>query len=168
MSPILSKKHRGSLLSKVGHCILTLITYFCCVISVPSPIISLNRSPPDDLVYTTTQLTITCLVEVVGVDNKTAVTVDSTWTTPDEDNGTTYVDTLTHHVLDSTLTVSSLQSSDSGEYTCSFVVTSPSPYVVTSDPVTDSTTIRAGAYIVFSGFRPLTLQCSYYNTRIVK
>ncbi len=119
-----------------------------CAISVPSPTVSIIRSPPDDLLYTTTQLNITCLVEVVGVDIKTDIVVDSTWTIPDRDNDTTHVDTLTHHVLDSALTIPSLQSSDSGKYTCSFVITSPSPYVETSDSVTDSTTIQAGILVI--------------------
>ncbi len=113
-------------------------------LAVPSPRVSIIRSPPDDLLYTTTQLTITCLVEVVQVDNTTAIAVNSAWTSPGSSNDTRNVDALTNHMLNSSLTIPSLQSSDSGRYTCSFSVTSPSAYVEISDPVSASTTIRAG------------------------
>ncbi len=122
-----------------------LCSSICITFAVPSPRVSIIRSPPDDLLYTTTQLTITCLVEVLQVDNTTAIAVNSAWTSPDSSNDTRNVsDTLTNHMLNSSLTIPSLQSSDSGRYTCSFSVTSPSAYVEISDQVSASTTIRAG------------------------
>ena len=78
------------------------------------------------------------------VDNTTAIAVNSTWTSPDSNSNTIIVDTLTNHMLSSALTIPSLQSSDSGRYSCSFLVTSSSAYVEISDPVSASTTIRAG------------------------
>ncbi len=120
------------------------LIFFSLTLAVPSPTVSISRSPPDDLLYTTTQLIITCLVEVVRVDNTTAIAVNSTWTSPDSNSNTIIVDTLTNHMLSSALTIPSLQSSDSGRYSCSFLVTSPSAYVEISDPVSASTTIRAG------------------------
>ncbi len=82
------------------------------------------------------------------MDNTTAIAVNSAWTSPDSSNDTRNVDTLTNHMLNSALTIPSLQSSDSGRYTCSFSVTSPSAYVEISDPVSASTTIRAGTCIL--------------------
>ena len=122
--------------------------------AVPSPTVSIIRSPPDDLLYTTTQLTITCLIEVVQVDNTTVIAVNSAWTSPDSSNDTRHVDILTNHnMLNSALTISSLQSSDSGRYTCSFSVTSSSAYVTISDQVSASTTIQAGTHKLYNCMR---------------
>ncbi len=132
--------------------------HYLLTLAVPSPIVSITRSPPDDLLYTTTQLTITCLVEVLQVDNTTAIAVNSAWTSPDSSTDTRNVDTLTNHMLNSALTIPSLQSSDSGTYTCSFSVTSPSAYIEISDPVSASTTIRAG----------ILYEQVYYTSRYIK
>ncbi len=84
------------------------------------------------------------------MDNTTAITVNSAWTSPGSNDDTRNVDTLINHMLNSAFTIPSLQSSDSGRYSCSFSVNSSSAYVTTSDQVSASTTIQAGTHKLYN------------------
>ena len=121
-----------------------LIKYY----AVPQPSVSIIRSPSDDLLYTTTQLNITCLAEVVGVDNTNIddVSVNGTWSGP-ANRALKNVDISKGFFYESSLTISSLQSADSGTYTCSFSVTSSSLYIEQSEEVSVSTSFQAGQYL---------------------
>ena len=112
--------------------------------TVPTPRLSIVRFPSDILLYTTTQVNITCLVELNSVDSSTDVSVDWGWSGPGTRTLNNTVDISESHLYESSLTISSLQSADSGTYTCSFSVSSPSPYIVESDEVSASTTFQAG------------------------
>ena len=102
------------------------------------------RSPSDDLLYTTTQLNISCLAELVGVDSTNLDDVDAnvTWSGQQRivDD---VVDSSEGFLYQSSVTVSSLHSSDSGTYTCSFSVSFSSLYIEDSEEVSVSTSFQA-------------------------
>ena len=76
-------------------------------------------------------LSLSCSVLPPSVD--TSINISSNWTTPGG----------RHDTDNTTLVISSIETADSGEYTCSAIASdsSGSQYVVDSDPVTDAASI---------------------------
>ena len=116
--------------------------------AVPPPTLTITKYPKDEILYTTTQLNLTCVAEIHNFDDGTLFNVNSSWTGPAALNDSRISisnGTKSKFVFDSNLFFSYLRSSDSGSYTCAFTATSPSPYVVDSETVSTSTAIRAGS-----------------------
>ena len=126
-----------------GNC--TCLMMYKSLHAVPPPRVSIIRSPSNDLLYTTTQLNITCLAEVVGVDNTNIddVNVNGTWRGPTS-RALNSVAVSKGYFYESSVTISSLQSADSGTYICSFSVSSSSLYIEQSEEASVSTSFQAG------------------------
>ncbi len=104
--------------------------------------------------YAGTQLDFTCTVELNGGTSvDTEVTVSTTWRGPSgviTSDGRVSVSppVLENGRYQSLLRITSLQSSDSGTYTCAAVVTPnpPSTYVIASATSSDQSSVDVGKY----------------------
>ncbi len=109
-------------------------------VAVPTPGVDLHRTPSDSTVHIGTQLQFTCTVELNGGTSvDTGVTVSTTWRGPSGVLTSGGRVSVSPPVLDngryqSLLKIASLQSSDSGTYTCAAVVSPnpPSTYVTSA------------------------------------
>lgn len=109
--------------------------------TVPTPSVVLQRTPSSATLYGGTQVDFTCTIEPSDVDLVSInITVSTTWNGP---NGTLVSGgrfTLLSPVLRnglyaSSLSITSLQTSDTGAYTCTAVVRPDpvsTPYIATS------------------------------------
>lgn len=122
---------------------------------VPTPTVTVRRTPNDSTLYAGTQVSLTCTIELNGgaaVD--TGVTVSTTWDGPSgvlTTGGRVTVSTPTIHggYYESTLSITSLQSSDDGTYNCSAVVSpnTPSLYITESASLTVSSNFDVGEHM---------------------
>ena len=89
-------------------------------------------------------ITLTCTI-VVDPAVDTDVVVTAVWTGPGEGiTGTTPTDPDSDKTYQSTLALTSLETSDSGGYTCTAMATSDDTFVTDSDPVPNTLTITVG------------------------
>ena len=101
---------------------------------------------PDGTIFTGSSLTLTCSIELSEAVNIT-VTVNTVWSGP---SGTQFTTTtsvatrMTATTYTSTVTISSVETSDSGEYTCTATVSSTSPFLTDSELMLSSTNIVVG------------------------
>ena len=114
---------------------------------VPSPSVTLSHNPESGILRHGDNLTLTCTIQLDGAID-TGVDVTVLWTGPpgniSSDNPTATMDSGT--VYESTVTFSSLETSDSGDYTCTATV-SPDPsseFVAESGGRTDTLSIIVG------------------------
>ncbi len=109
-------------------------------VTVPAPDVHVHRTPSSGTVYAGKQLDFTCTVEPNGGTSvDTGVTVSTTWLGPSgvlTSGGRVSVSSpvLENGRYQSLLRITSLQSSDSGTYTCAAVVSPnpPSTYIIAS------------------------------------
>ena len=116
---------------------------------VPSPLVNLSRDPESGTLRHGDNLTLTCTIQLDGAID-TGVVVTVVWTGPpgdtvlSPDNTTPTMDSDT--IYESTVTFSSLETSDSGGYTCTTTV-SPYPsseFITESEEGTDTLSIIVG------------------------
>ena len=109
---------------------------------VPSPSVTLSRDPESGILRHGDNLTLTCTIQLDGAID-TGVVVTVVWTgNISPDNLTMNSDT----VYESTVTFSSLDTSNSGDYTCTATV-SPVPsseFITESEGGTDTLNIIVG------------------------
>jgi len=125
--------------------------YFVCVLSwlVESPSLSTSREPIG-ILYANQSVTLTCIATLPeSVD--TSVTVVATWTGPRGFLST--ITMATQRTYTNTATVNALQTTDSGSYTCSVIV---SPDDVSSTFVAASTNTTSVLNIMVVGKTQLT------------
>ena len=128
-----------------------LITYI--LLSVPPPTMRVVPHPDTTQLFTTQQLNITCFTTLHSAVD-TAVGVANTWSGPagviSSDGHVTVVSVAgTNLEFNSALRFSSLQSSDSGTYSCFSVVSLVSSYIVSSDSVSASVAVTACELMAF-------------------
>ncbi len=124
-------------------------------IAVPTPGVRVHRTPSDSTLQVGTQLDFTCTVEPNGGTSiDTGVTVHTTWRGPSgvlTSDGRVSVSPpmLENGRYQSLVRITSLQSSDSGTYTCAAVVSPnpPSTYVNASATFSDQSRVDVGKYI---------------------
>ncbi len=110
------------------------------------------RTPNDSSLYAGKQLDFTCTIEPNGGTSvDTGVTVSTTWRGPSgvlTSGGRVTVSppVLEYGRYESLLRITSLQSSDSGTYTCAAVVSPnpPSTYVIASATSSDQSSLSVG------------------------
>ncbi len=120
--------------------------------AVPAPGVRVHRTPSDSTLQVGTQLDFTCTVELNGGTSvDTGVTVSTTWRGPSgvlTSDGRVFVSppVLENGRYQSLLSVTSLQPSDSGTYTCAAVVSPnpPSTYVIASATPSDQSSVHVG------------------------
>ena len=104
---------------------------------------------PDRILYTEVDLTLTCTIELdAAVDTGVVVTVE--WIGP---NGTlfgTVPSATSSTTYQSTVTITSLEMSDSGPYTCT-ATASPNgtPFVTASEATSNTTQVTVGKDTLF-------------------
>ncbi len=131
-------------------CCMLLYRLFLMCSTVPVTDVHVHRTPSDSTVYAGTQLDFTCTVELnMFVD--TGVTVRTTWRGPSgvlTSGGRVFVSppVLENGRYRSLLRFLSVQSSDSGNYTCTAVVSPnpPSTYIIASATSSDQSSINVG------------------------
>ena len=109
---------------------LTLVDVDVCLSpSVPRPVVMLTASEGE--LVSGSPLSLSCSIFPPSVD--TSIAISSNWTTPGG----------RHDTNNTTLVISSVETADSGEYTCSATLSdsSGSLYVVDSDSVTETASI---------------------------
>ncbi len=124
-------------------------------ITVPAPDVRLHRTPSSGTVYAGTQLDFTCTVELNGGTSvDIGVTVSTTWRGPSgvlTSDGRVSVSppVLENGLYQSLLRITSLQSSDSGTYTCAAAVSPnpPSTNIIASATSSDQSSVNVGKYI---------------------
>ena len=101
----------------------------------PPTAVTVTASLDDPFIAESHPLNLTCSIELSeAVD--IAVTVNTVWSGPSGTQFTTSVATrMTATTYTSTATISSIETSDSGEYTCTATVSSTSPFLTDSDKV---------------------------------
>ena len=104
---------------------------------------TVTASPDDPFVIRGSSLTLTCSIELSeAVD--IAVTVNTVWSGPPGTQFTTSTSVatmVTATTYTSTATISSVETSDSGEYNCTATVSSTSPFLTESDSFSGRETI---------------------------
>ena len=105
---------------------------------VPPPTaVTVTASPDDPFIVEDHPLNLTCSIELSDAVD-IAVTVNTVWSGP---SGTQFTTTtsvatrMTATTYTSTATISSVETSDSGEYICTATVSSTSPFLIDSDKV---------------------------------
>ena len=122
------------------------IVLFCSAITVPSPTVTV--SGPDGVYFATTELTLTCTVEIASALGSVAVT--TMWMGPQGmlpgTNATTGGNTLRY---ESMLTIDSLPTTSTATYTCTAMVdVAPSSEFVTANMQTGMLEIPIGRRIL--------------------
>ena len=126
-----------------------MICYLIVVLShlVPPPTAVTLTASPNGTIFTGSPLTLTCSIELSEAVN-IAVTVNTVWSGPPGTQFTTTTSvatTMTATTYTSTATISSVGTSDSGEYTCTATVSSTSnSFVLASGGATGSTSVTVG------------------------
>ena len=114
-----------------------MICYLIVMLShaVPPPTaLTVTASPGDPFIVEGHPLTLTCSIELSEAVN-IAVTVNTVWSGPPGTQFTTttsFATRMTATTYTSTATISSVETSDSGEYNCTATVSSTSPFVIKS------------------------------------
>ena len=114
----------------------------CVPPSVPSPVVTVSGPVESELV-SGSSLSLTCSIQPQGGSSvDTAATIMSSWDAPDS----MYDGQNTPSATSVPLEIASVQTADTGDYTCSASVTDStgSVYVVDSDPATDTINITVG------------------------
>lgn len=129
------------------------------LITVPTPSVVLYRIPNNDTLYSGTPVEFRCAIEVNGGEAvDTGFTVSSTWSGPSGVLVTGGRFTLSSPVLNgshyiSLLGITPLQSSDTGTYTCTALVSpvpSSSTHVVASTSSFSQSTLGVGKNVSMS------------------
>ena len=114
----------------------------CVPPPVPSPVVMVSGPAESELVAGSS-LSLTCSIQPQGGGSvDTAATIMSSWDAPDNARNTDSISTATiATTLD--LNITSVQTADTGDYTCSASVTdsSGSVYVMNSTSATDTVSI---------------------------
>ena len=126
----------------------------CCLIVelsylVPPPTAVTVTASPEGTIFTGSSLTLTCSIELSEAVN-IAVTVNTVWNGPPGTQFTTTTSVatrMTATTYTSTATISSVETSDSGEYTCTATVSSTSPFLTDSELMLSSTNIIVGMFL---------------------
>ena len=126
------------------HNILTVNTITTCTHShtVPSPVVALSGISGGSEFVSGSSFSLTCSIQPQGVEHvDTPTTVMSSWDAPSSEYDTDNPANASSVVLD----IASLQTADTGDYTCSALVSdsSGSGYVVDSEEVTDTVSITS-------------------------
>ena len=111
----------------------------CVSLSVPSPVVTVSGPAESELVASST-LSLTCSIQrQEGSSVNTASTIMSSWDAPDS----MYDGQNTPSATSVPLDIASVQTADTGVYTCSASVTDStgSVYVIDSEPATDNVNI---------------------------
>ena len=137
--------------------------------SVPPPTaVTVTASPGDPFIVEGHPLNLTCSIELSeAVD----IIVNTVWSGP---SGTQFTTTtsvatrMTATTYTSTATISSVETSDSGEYNCTATVSSTSPFLTESEDVSGMHTVNIGNMllhesIVLSLFRYVQYMCYHNN-----
>ena len=105
----------------------------CVWVSPPVPTPTLALSVPSGPLYEGTSLTLTCNITLPDTVDSEDVTVDVQWT-PVDSSDRVMISTVSsmRSPFISTLTLSPLKMSDSGQYSCRATATSPSQYITDS------------------------------------
>ena len=131
---------------------------------VPPPSAVTVTASPNGTIFTGSSLTLTCSIELSEAVNIT-VTVNTVWSGPPGTQFTTTTSVatrMTATTYTSTATISSVETSDSGEYTCTATVNSTSnSFVLASGGVTGSTSVNVGMYYACNVF------CCHFRNCIV-
>ena len=112
---------------------------------VPSPSVSLSRDPESGILHHGDNLTLTCIIQLDGAID-TGVDVTVLWTGPLGNISPDNLIMISDTVYESTVTFSSLETSDSGGYTCTATV-GPDPsseFITESGEGTDTLSIIVG------------------------
>ena len=113
---------------------------------VPPPTAVTVTTSPDGTIFTGSPLTLTCSIELSeAVD--IAVTVNTVWSGPSVTQFTTTTSVatrMTATTYTSTATISSVETRDSGEYTCRATVSSISPFLIDSEGTSGMHTVNIG------------------------
>ena len=114
---------------------------------VPPPTAVTVTASPNGTIFTGSPLTLTCSIELSEAVN-IAVTVNTVWSGPPGTQFTTTTSDatmMTATTYTSTDTISSVETSDSGEYTCTATVSLTSnSFVLASGGATGSTSVTVG------------------------
>ena len=118
------------------------IVLFCSAITVPSPTVTV--SGPDGVYFATTELTLTCTVEIASALGSVAVT--TMWIGPQGMlTGTDPVTRGSNLIYESMLAIESLPTTSTATYTCTAMVdAAPSSAFVIASMETDILTISIG------------------------
>ena len=114
----------------------------CVSLSVPSPMVTVF-GPAESELMAGSSLSLTCSIQPQGGSSvDTAATIMSSWDAPDNVRDTDSTVTATNATT-LELNIASVQTADTGVYTCSASVTDSTGnvYVVDSDPATDNVNI---------------------------
>ena len=105
----------------------------CVWVSPPVSTPTLALSVPSGPLYEGTSLTLTCNITLPDTVDSEDVTVDVQWT-PVDSSDRVMISTVSsmRSPFISTLTLSPLKMSDSGQYSCRATATSPSQYITDS------------------------------------
>ena len=118
------------------------------MLSVLPPTASTVTASPDGTIFTGSSLTLTCSIELSeAVD--IAVTVNTVWSGPPGTQLTTTTSVatmMTATTYTSTATISSVETSDSGEYTCTATVSSTSPFLTDGEGTSGMYNVTVGMY----------------------
>ena len=113
-------------------------------ISTPHPppaVVSVTATPAvddDSVIIAGSTLTLTCTIELIEAVDDATVTVNTVWSGPTGTQFTTTTSLATriaNTTYTSRATLSSVGTSDSGEYTCTAKLSSTSPSVIESEEV---------------------------------
>ncbi len=121
---------------------------FSCTFYFPVAIDSVEiTSDPDRSLYTDESVTLTCSV-LLSASVDTAVNVSIVWSSPQGDTMSTHERVTESGPYQSTLTLSSLTTFDSGDYTCT-VTSDPrdSPFVTASNEHIATQSVTVGKFM---------------------
>ena len=114
---------------------------------VPPPTaVTVTASPDDPFIVEGHPLNLTCSIELSEAVN-IAVTVNTVWSGPPGTQFTTTTSVatrMTATTYTSTATISSVETSDSGEYICTATVSSTSPFLTNSEGVSGMYSVTVG------------------------
>ena len=109
-----------------------------------SPMVTVSRSP--DTVYTGDNITLTCTIVVDPAVN-TAVMVTAVWSRLEQTVTASDLTMVSNRTYKSTLTLTSLETTDSGDYTCTATVSPDgTPFVTASNKGAHSVTVTIGRF----------------------
>ena len=137
--PVMNMSNTQDLTLQSKYNFSLMFCYLIVVLShlVPPPTAVTVTASPDDPILTGSSLTLTCSIELSeAVD--IAVTLNTVWSGPPGTQFTTSTPVatrMTATTYTSTATISSVETSDSGEYTCTATVSSTSPFLIDSENI---------------------------------
>ena len=146
------------------------ICYLIVMLShlVPPPTaVTVTASPGDIFIVDGHLLNLTCSIELSEVVDIT-MTVNTVWSGPSGTQFTTTTSVATRMTATtyiSTATIRSVETSDSGEYTCTATVSSTSPFLTDSDEVfgVRNITVKGEGGVNIIVFDPLVIHCMHVH-----